>query len=109
MEESKVTWGENQPPINKAGTCLSLVLAQGKPPYIEAVDCTNKISYICEVSFFLVAQKRYIKFYQAEDTKGQPYALAKDEMCRNTFNVSVRKLDSMQEISITELKCLPIF
>jgi hypothetical protein len=52
MEESKVTWGENQPPINKAGTCLSLVLAQGKPPNIEAVDCANKISYICEVIIF---------------------------------------------------------
>jgi hypothetical protein len=50
MEESKVTWGANQPPINKAGTCLSLVLAQGKKPYIQAVDCNNKISYICEVN-----------------------------------------------------------
>jgi hypothetical protein len=36
---------------------------------------------------------------------GQPYALAKDEMCRKTFNVSVRKLDSMQEMLANILIC----
>jgi len=52
LDESKVTWGANQPPANKAGTCLSLVLAPGKMPHIQAQDCNNKLSYICEVSIF---------------------------------------------------------
>jgi len=50
LEESKVTWGQGQPPWNKEGSCLSLVLAPGKAPFLEAVNCNTRISYICEVS-----------------------------------------------------------
>jgi len=42
--------------------------------------------------FFLVGTKAINSIHQADDTKGQSYALAKDEMCRKTFNVSEGKL-----------------
>jgi hypothetical protein len=98
IEENKVTWGANQPPIEKTGTCLSLVLAQGKAPYIEAVDCNKKISYICEVSIVLKVEiKNKYASRQDDDTKGQSYAMAKNDMCQKTFNVSERKFNMFIE------------
>jgi len=51
LETSAVTWGQGQPPSAKVDTCLSLVLATGKAPYLEAINCNSTISYICEASF----------------------------------------------------------
>jgi hypothetical protein len=55
---SQVKWGEGQPPLLKAETCVSVVYELGKEPYLEAIDCNSNISFICEVifrrSFFLI-------------------------------------------------------
>jgi hypothetical protein len=49
FKTGEVTWGTDQPPLVKAGTCVSAVFELGKAPFLEAIDCNSQISYVCEV------------------------------------------------------------
>jgi hypothetical protein len=53
FNSSQVPWGQGQPPLTKAGTCVSVIFEPGIEPYFEAIDCKSAISFICEVNIVL--------------------------------------------------------
>ncbi|CAB3371989.1 Hypothetical predicted protein [Cloeon dipterum] len=89
-----VVWSQRQPPRVKISTCISGVLDVDIGVQLQAVDCNSKLSYICE----------------AENTKGESLANAKDQQCQQIFNVTKSEVDSLlQNLDFTDftpnLKC----
>ncbi|XP_065353361.1 uncharacterized protein LOC135948142 [Cloeon dipterum] len=87
----EVIWSQGQPPEVKISTCISGVLDVDIGVQLQAVDCNSKLSYICE----------------AENTKGESLANAKNRQCQQIFNVTESEVDSLlKKLDFTpNLKC----